>query len=97
MHSAICALCRRFAICGLTLGVQASCLFRFGLEMNLTYPSSLCMVCSVQGLALCEIEVGSWQYPALCVPVSTDAVDMIDIFVKREDLKPLTEHGDTLL
>lgn len=70
MHSAISALCQQFAIFGHTLCVKASCLFRFGLEMNLTYPSSLCMVCSDRGRALCEIEVGSWQYPALSVLLS---------------------------
>lgn len=54
------------------------------------------MVCSDQGHALCEIEVGSWQYPALCVPVSIEAIDMMNIFVKREDLIRQTQHGNTL-
>lgn len=58
------------AMSGRTLCVKASCLFRFGLEMNLTHPSSLCMVCSDRGCALCEIEVGSRQYPALSVFLS---------------------------
>lgn len=45
--------------------LQASCLFRSALEMNLTHLLSLCKVCSDWGRALCEIEVGSRQYPAL--------------------------------
>lgn len=57
-------------ISGHTWCVKASCLFRSGLKMNLTYPSSLCMVCSDRGYALCEIEVGSLQYPALSVFLS---------------------------
>lgn len=96
MHSAISEL-QPSAISGLALCVQASCLFRFGLEMNLTSPLSLCMVCGDQGHALCEIEVGSWQYPALCVsPVSIEAVDVMDVFVKREDLILQTWHRNTM-
>lgn len=61
---------RPSAVSGLALCVQASCLFRFGLEMNLACPLSLRTVCSDQGRALYEIEVGSWQYPSLFVFLS---------------------------
>lgn len=74
-----CTLPTLFPFC-----LQASSLFRCGLKMNLSHPLSPCTVCSDSGLGLCEIEVGSWQYPAVfCVPVSIEVRDGRDIFLKR--------------